>query len=427
MIVICDRASSRQGSREVLRAGGQSDAVLSVAIGNPVLCALLCLATVCTVFAQFAGFVFSALFYALWLVVLAYSAACGVSGLKLSGFCIGFVLSLIALALFCFSMYIISGELGYITGLLQCMAKVAFIYLIGYFVSPHLDTSALKVLAYVYLASTLAYSAYVWVNYFPGWSVWLDAQEYLFEQKNSFGQIAAVALIVSAVCLRPKSRVGRLLLIVSCAFVAACLLFVLCRTALIAVLVSIALTLILSGRARFVIVAVIIVGLILLVLQGPGELLSHVFHLDKYGSEATLNDLSSGRIDLWASALASISKNPFFGVGDYYVDDLYFNVLANLGILGGGLLLGIWAARVICNLRYRMNDIPVTGGWGRAAYPLRLLLAGLTAFYLFESLLEGLPPLGPGTCSFVFWLLCGAVDSRNANFDHRPSRHFGLR
>ena len=38
------------------------------------------------------------------------------------------------------------------------------------------------------------------------------------------------------------------------------------------------------------------------------------------------------------------------------------------------------------------------------------LLLTMTIYYTFTSILEAYPPFGPGSCSFLFWIINGFVD-----------------
>ena len=47
-------------------------------------------------------------------------------------------------------------------------------------------------------------------------------------------------------------------------------------------------------------------------------------------------------------------------------------------------------------------------------YVLVILCGVLAIFYFVETILKGFPPIGPGTCSFLFWIVCGYIDGSKA-------------
>ncbi|MCC6103025.1 MAG: O-antigen ligase family protein [Olegusella sp.] len=150
--------------------------------------------------------------------------------------------------------------------------------------------------------------------------------------------------------------------------------------------------------------AIIVLSLILLTLSPTAlSYINHVFFIDKYAG-TSLNTMSSGRGVYWSEALSVFEGSPAIGVGNYYVDNYYLNSLANVGIIGSVFIVGLLVMRSMKNL----GMIGIISKEG--IEPFIWIVFSLTFFYLIESIFEGLPPIGPGSCSFIFWMLSGYLD-----------------
>lgn len=108
-----------------------------------------------------------------------------------------------------------------------------------------------------------------------------------------------------------------------------------------------------------------------------------------------LESLSSGRISLYKESLGLFKNNFIFGIGDYYVDNLYLNFLTGLGIIGF-LILVIFIYNyikiIMINNEKKEEEFYINS----------ILIYGLLCGFL-ESLL----PFGPGMSVFLLWFLFG--------------------
>lgn len=369
-------------------------------------------ATFITVLSQISATDLTVAFGGLWLLVavLIFKKAGGAA--VLGGYSIFLLLSFLIYGLACSLFAIVFQEMGYVTGLFTLLVKICFVYIVGIALAVDgVRAPSFKLVICTYVIASLLYAVWVQVNYVPSLSVWMSNEEYLFPSKNSFGQIAGVT-----VCLLAFLPVSRRWMNIVKIPVAGYLLFLIamtqCRTALIACFCAAVACL--AYHRRWKLLVTIVLALIAIVIFVPAlrSFVAHTFLLDKY-ENASLNTMSNGRLELWSQAFAEFAKSPIAGTGDYYVDNMYLNVLANSGLVGFVVFACGFIARLAINGK-RAHELMGRGVWASA---FAHILLTLSVFYLVESLLEGNPPYGPGTCSFMFWMICGYVDERQSLYD----------
>lgn len=364
-------------------------------------------AIVLTIFSQFAESASVVMFLPLWVATLLVSIKAGESTLRFDSqrlfliivFCVMGTCSCLAM--------VFTGEEGYLTGFFMLVVKSLLLYFTGWFLSPHFNAAKYeKNILLFYVAASAIYAVWFAVTYVPSLSAWVQSQSYLFVKKNSFGQIVGIAALCSVyLALNEQSRKRGFLFIC----IAISLLFAVslaqCRTAMIAFCIGTIVLLCLQRNKKALLILAIIVGLALALSPTLRTFIAHALFLDKY-SGADLNTFSSGRMELWAAAIGVWLENPLIGTGSYYIDNFYLNALTNVGILGTLFVLAIWVPRIVANVTRA-----ITPTSSKFIY-LAQLAAAFTVFYLFESFTEGNPPFGPGSSSFLFWLICGLLDAR---------------
>ena len=245
----------------------------------------------------------------------------------------------------------------------------------------------------VYILCSLVYALWVNLTYFPSYTAWLSQRIYTFELKNSAAQIWSAAIFLLLFAVDYKSVYTRwigyglsvYLLIISALSQ--------CRTALLALVAAAGwIILCYSNKKMTFLVCGLVLFLVIWNIPLTRGFIEQAFFLNKYEG-ADLNTFSSGRLYYWERALVEFSNHPIVGTGKYYVDCAYILVLAETGLTGFFLIEPIWFSRIMTNLRYEGKT------------NLRILLSGMTAFYLVTSALEGYPPFGPGVSSFMFWFV----------------------
>lgn len=335
------------------------------------------------------------------------------SGGKLEGFGRLLVHVTSALVIFCCVGYLLTGTEKYLTGFLVLYLKAVLSYVIGVgLYKAFCQEARWKRFFVVYAVAVAIYMLYVFANYFPGWSDWLSAQTYLFGSKNSFGQLVGAACLI-CFCYAVSSDISRKWLFAIVPFLALGLFSLLifqCRTSMIGVVVGIALILACKGQYKWIGLICIALALIYCLNPNVQDVVAHFLQTDKYDD---VDGLSSGRLGIWQLAIDRTEASPLIGLGSYYCDNFYICLYANWGAIGSALFLVLWIYRIYKNFSYAglSRRERMCHGDSRLA----MLVLGLTGFYLIESLFEGNPPLGPGACSFVFWLLCGYLDSRSGS------------
>lgn len=371
-------------------------------------------ATVITVFSQFSEHDLLMVYGPLWLAVAFFSLNKGGSVARIGQFGTLFFLGYIAFGLICMLFFFQTGVLGYMSNLFLCFTKIVLMYFVGMALSSLLlSVKQLRCLAYIYILSSVIYAVWVQVNYMPSFQSWLSSELYLFGQKNSFGQIAGVAVVL-AVLLPKHSVKERIFAFASALYLFSMIAGVQCRSAMIACIASLTVWLLLKKKYKVLGFGLFVCMIVLMAVPQIQPIVRHIFFLDKY-SDASLNSMSSGRLDLWDDALHMINANAMQGVGDYYVDNFYLNVIANVGLVAGCLLIALIIIRLVYNFGLVMRLEQAREGFNSIHYRVFAMLCGVLAvFYLVESAFEALPPIGPGACSFLFWIACGYVDEMRA-------------
>ncbi len=237
----------------------------------------------------------------------------------------------------------------------------------------------------------------------------ISEARYEFLAKNQMGQMLGTGVVFGFFIL-PRFYKNIVIKAGTMAFAAVSLMSLLVvgsRTPLIAIIV-IAIVSFVSKKDKktsdYVLVLAIVtaVGITISFLGGMDYVMD-LFELSDPRAELDLNSMTSGRFSLYAQALTEFIQSPLIGWGAWaYVDNYIINILRC-----GGLLLLILM-------------IPVSYGKMFNAYKHAGTLAAddeilinasklMITFYFVVSLMEGFPPMGPGTSVFFLWTLIGIV------------------
>lgn len=368
-----------------------------------------------TIASQFFGGDLLVVYGPLWVAVAALGLHGGGAKTIIGHSSLLFLLAYVMFGASCSLLFLLTGESGYVSNIFLCLTKIVLMYFVGVSISSlSMSDARLKWLAYAYIISAFVFAVWVQVTYMPTLSSWLASKEYLFGQKNSFGQIVGVAVVLCLVLPKRNFR-ARMLMLCSGVYMFAMLAGAQCRTTMIGCALVAAAYLFIKKKIRILFACFAVLMVLLLVSPQVQSVAAHAFLLDKYDG-TSLNGMSSGRLDLWGNALSIIEQNALFGVGNFYVDNFYLNVLANLGLVVGGFLVFLILLRFLLNLKLMTSLVHERSVAIENRNSVVKVLCGLLAvFYLVESALEGLPPIGPGACSFVFWILCGYIDEAEAH------------
>ena len=371
-------------------------------------------AVVVTVISQFFEFDLILIYGVLWTMIAALCLKRSGAEVVLSTRVQTFLISYALFGILCMLFFLYSGQQGYVGNLFLCLSKVMLVYVVGVsLASAKINGRRMLMLAYIYIASAVIYAIWIQFNYMPGLQSWLSSEVYIFGQKNSFGQIASVAIVLSVI-ISKKSKTSRILCALAAIYLYGMVAAVQCRSAMICCTVAIGLWAVVTKKYKFL-GMIGILGLAALVFVPQLQSIArHAFLIDKYQG-ASLDTFSSGRLGLWNDAFEVIGSNPLIGVGDYYVDNFYLNSVANVGLFAGSLLILIVLTRIVFSIKAMIALRSNSSANGPSLVSELSCLAGVLAFfYLLETLFEALPPIGLGTCSFVFWIICGYLDEMAA-------------
>lgn len=337
--------------------------------------------------------VFRPLMYGSWILLFVFSIVYRKGKLQLSKFTVIFIVSF----MFFFSYCVICSMFGTAhlqSGYLRTLLVPLLVVITADELSPAFDENNLILVLKTYILSATALAIWIHIHFFFSFSAWIDAQSYLFAQKNSAAQIWGSAILLIAFFIRPKSKIGKVFWIV----IGAYLLYVLglsqCRTAILALVISVVLYFLFVGKYK-IIWAGVLVALIIVAVRVPivHQFVEKALMLNRY-EDADIDRFSSGRITLYKEAFQAFKRSPVIGQGDWYVDNSYLMILTGSGIIGFILIEIIWVRRAIGNFFGKAID-----------KRSHVFLIFITIFYLVESFLEGYPPFGPGVASFMFWML----------------------
>lgn len=246
---------------------------------------------------------------------------------------------------------------------------------------------------FTYIFATTIFAVYINLKIFTVYDQWVDSTGYLFAQKNSASQILGTAvLLIYCVFLRSPVTNKFLKIGLSCLAIYFVLLCALCkcRAVLLALVCVFIINFFINVKHKlfYLIIAAAIVAFCSQNVTVQ-KFIYGSLNLNNYDFK-NLNEFSSNRIELWKRALDIFNDNALFGVGNYYVDNAYINILTESGIIGFLIIMPVFMCRMICNIKFTEQ---LNNG----------LLLFLTLFYLVESLLEAYPPFGPGVSVFMFW------------------------
>jgi hypothetical protein len=243
-------------------------------------------------------------------------------------------------------------------------------------------------------------------TFFTNISDWLNTNIYVYDKKNSLGQLIVLAVILLVFYFKPNKKLVLFIYYAISAFMIYVLLLIQCRTAMVALVIVIIARLFIVSKERSKFLLLLLVGVLFILFNDNfWNIIEKAFFIDKYKG-LDLNTFSSGRFTYYADALNKFQTNVWFGTGEYYVDNFFINMLTENGIIGFIIIIPVLIKKAIDNLFRKSSSIV-----NEDKRKLNEVLKLFTLFYIVESMLEGFPPLGPGVCAFLFWLLNGYLDS----------------
>lgn len=337
--------------------------------------------------------------YAIWIAVLLVGCVKKQGKLLLSRFSIYFLIAYGLFCLLCAATGLFdSNHLS--ANYLRILLVPLLVTIVGDMYADE-DNGLLNRIGRLYLICSVVFAIWVHATYFPSYSAWLISRIYLFQSKNSAGQIWAAAIFTSFFLLDYKNTIERVIVYFLCGYLLLMIGISQCRTVILGILVSIILFFISKTRKKLKWFAIIsLLAIVAWVIPITRQFIEQALFLSKFEG-GDFNTFSSLRVEKNQAAFMVFLSSPFIGIGEYYVDNSYLLILAESGLIGFCIIEWIWAKKIAICFKYR----------GKTSEQTFLFM--MTVFYIIESILEGFPPFGPGVSSLMFWLLSSLLVARS--------------
>ena len=298
------------------------------------------------------------------------------------------------------------------TGLARYIGFCALFYTVGY----NFVWGSVKDIKKIFTVCFIGY-LFLIITTIPKVNFYKDSM-YLFLQKNQLGQILGSGIIIEAFFLAKNSnnKIIKMLINICSGFSLVLLMQIHSRTPLIA-LVVLAIFSFFSKKNKnqkdYLIAFGIVIAIILLITYLGGiKFIKELFEWDKNTNLNTVkgvNDLTSGRIEGYINAINDFEKNPIIGIGfDAYIDNFIL-----FSLRSGGLLFAIFIIPFVYIKMYKVYSRTkhIKENSNEFIMNLNLLARNYTLYFFVISLMEGYPPVGPGTSVFLLWLIYGITDN----------------
>lgn len=301
---------------------------------------------------------------------------------------------------FIFSLF--NGKEYLNSSILRSLLISIYIYIIGIFCSDFLDKKNLEKLLLFYVISALIVSFIIYIEYFFGKST-LSTTVYAYSSKNSISQIIFTTIIVLIFLEHRTSNIKSLLSIVGIFFQSILLFLLRSRATIIGYFLC--LIYIIFGKKspkkiKKIIFFALAISLIVVLLN---QKMFDIFIYKILFAGRNFNDidgLTSGRISILSTFPKLIEENWFTGIGSIYFECFPISVILNFGIFIGGVILLISYSPFFYSIKNNK----------KTKYHTLFFL--ICIGYFFNSLFEGLAPIGPGVKCYFMWLMYGILQGR---------------
>ncbi len=272
---------------------------------------------------------------------------------------------------------------------------------VGYFSSEHISRENIRSICIAYSAIMSIISIPLFVFYLYGTDLTSSIYDYDYG-KNEIAVLLLCGIIISAYLYKPSKKILYLFKFVGIAFMVLDIVFLRCRSVLLALAAFICIIIVFSKNVNPNLkkITLVLIGVCILFFLFNEEkfnwFMENIVFAKRDSSD--INKLSSGRIDQIVRGLKVFSENIFIGVGSRRtLDCFYVSILANYGILSWPLLV--------------MALIPSVWSFGKIKYgdALNIVLFSIAVGIFVVSVNEELAPFGPGTRCYILWLLCGIM------------------
>ena len=344
---------------------------------------------------------FRPVMYVMWIIALFVGLVNNKAKIPLIPFFIVFVVVVLILWAEYFAN-LSTHENSYI---IQVVSLPLICYVVGLLFARRIDTRMSTACLITLFITSFAMFSYIFFNYIGNFRIWLNANHYIYEQKNSAAQIIGCTIIISAFLIKPSHKLLKAIKNIALIFLFLIIVAMQCRSALISIILTAAVfyVSVLRGKKRLLVSALCIIAIVLVL--NSDVMLKYVYKafVSTDRQSRSLDSFTSGRLTYFKQAWELFVEHPVVGTGHHRVDNLYLCVLSDVGLIGFIPIMILWVSRITSNvLAFIKNKTPFTA-----------CVLCLTVFYFGESFAEAYPPFGPGVCAFMFWVICAFVDVRN--------------
>ena len=370
-----------------------------------VLCYLTIISTVLTQVPTIAS-MFRPVMYVMWIILFIVTLIGNGFKLPTNRFLFGYLITLVILIIECtFCNAIFNTHLD--SYMLQVLPIPLLCYIVGLVLSKLLDKEAMKHCLVLFFFTSLIMFSYIFVTYVGSFSVWLNANDYIYEQKNSAAQIIGCTIIATGFLIKPNNKWVNIGKYIALSFLFLIIIAIQCRTALVGLIITATVYyfLVLRGKKKIIVTVLLLITLV--AAFHMDIVMQYVVKAFVFTERQTMNldYFTSGRITYFENAIQVFKQHPLFGTGHYRVDNLYLCLLSDVGLIGAVPALVLWLSRIVKNYR----------AFSKNKNAFNSCVLCLTVFYFAESIFEAYPPFGPGVCAFMFWIICAFLDMKGDN------------
>ena len=272
-----------------------------------------------------------------------------------------------------------------------------FVFIIGLLAGRKLNENDVMVCFRWYMWGAIILSLFFFIKGLPtGFN--LNSRQYSSLDKNSMGQIIATAaciLILDKEGLHSRKTIYNVIIGV---FLIANVFLLRSRTSILCFGFSLLIILASRVTSKKVKRWMFILAFAFVVFLFTNSTLRNTFFngiLLANRSLTDLNDLTSGRFNIYSNFGNLMNGNWLSGNGGRYYESFYLSAFVQFGFVVGSILIISVLYVIGCARKVYKN---VEYGF---------LLYILAISYSMNGIFEGLPPVGPGIKNFALWLLLG--------------------
>ena len=226
----------------------------------------------------------------------------------------------------------------------------------------------------------------------------LNSRQYSSLDKNSMGQIIATAACILILDKKGLQSRRTLFSIIIGIFLIANVFLLRSRTSILCFAFSLLIILASRVTSKKVKRWMFVFGLVFVVILFTNDTLRNVFFngiLLANRSLTDLNDLTSGRFNIYSNFGSLMNGNWLSGNGGRYYESFYLSAFVQFGFVVGSILIFSVLYVIGCARRVYKN----------IEYGFLLYIIAIS--YSMNGAFEGLPPVGPGIKNFALWMLLG--------------------